>query len=309
MGSDAVEEPAVVGDHHSTAGKILKTFLKRTDCVYIHIIGRLVEKQHVTLILESQGKVKTVPFTTGEDAAEFFRRAQNYRNIFNPENGWMNRRAADGAFAPFTSKYDQKGCVESNIYQQTWFVPHDIDGLVQLMGKERFVRELDEFFEKADLSAFWNDDYNHSNEPVHTVPHIFNRIGQPEKTQYWVRRIQKESYRPGPYGYCGNEDVGQMSAWFVLTAMGMHQSCLASNEFELNTPLFPRVSLTLDPACHACTVARTLTISTDCDPETHPYVASVELNGTPLGRMYVTWDELTAGGELMFRLIDRPQRT
>ena len=244
-----------------------------------------------------------------EDAEAFFRRAQNYRRLFNPETGWMNRRRADGAFAPFTSKYDTAGCVESNIYQQTWFVPHDIGGLMELMGKERFEKELDEFFEKADLSAFWNDDYNHSNEPVHTVPHLFSRTGRPDRTQYWVRRIQREAYRPGPYGYCGNEDVGQMSAWFVLTAMGLHQSCPASNEFDLNTPLFPRVRLTLNPACHACTVARTLTISTDCDPETHPYIASVELNGTPLARMHVTWDELTAGGELMFRLIDRPQRT
>lgn len=244
----------------------------------------------------------------GADAEEFSRLAMCYKNIFDSKAGWMNRRSASGEFAHFTSKYDTKGCVESNIYQQTWFVPHDIEGLRRLMGEERFERELDAFFEGADLSAFWNEDYNHSNEPVHTVPHIFSLIGRPEKTQYWMRRIQREAYRPGPYGYCGNEDVGQMSAWFVLTAMGLHQSCAASNRFELNTPLFRRITLSLDPTQHACTVSRTLVIRTDCDPETHPYIASVEVNGQAINRPFLTWEEITGGGEIVFRLCAQPTR-
>ena len=241
-----------------------------------------------------------------EDAAEFYRRAQNYRLLYNAENGWPTCRDENGNFRPFTSKYDEFGCVESNIYQQTWFVPHDIEGLRELMGKDRFVQELDEFFEKADLSAFWNDNYNHSNEPVHTVPHIFDQIGQPHKTQYWVRRIQKEAYRTGAYGYCGNEDVGQMSAWFVLTAMGIHQSALASNRFELNTPLFPRVTLSLTPGTHAASVSRTLEFVTDCDPETHPYIAGVELNGQPIDRPWLSWEEITSGGVIRFLLSETP---
>jgi len=156
-----------------------------------------------------------------EDARRFLARAYGYRKLYNAENGWLNRRDPDGNFLPFSSKYDERGCAESNVYQQIWFVPQDTDGLRRLMGSERFEQELTGLFEKANLAAFWNDNYNHSNEPVHTVPHLFNRIGRPDKTQYWVRRIQKEAYRTGPYGYCGNEDVGQMSAWFVLTAMGL----------------------------------------------------------------------------------------
>jgi putative alpha-1,2-mannosidase len=221
----------------------------------------------------------------------------------------MNRRNENGVFAPFESKFDQKGCVESNIFQQTWFVPHDIEALCRKMGPERFEKELDEFFETADLSAFWNDAYNHSNEPVHTVPHIFSLIGRPEKTQYWVRRIQREAYRPGPYGYCGNEDVGQMSAWFVLTAMGIHQSCVASNRFELNTPLFPKITLSLNPDRHGCRVSRALTIRTDRDPETHPYIASVEVNGQKIDRLFLTWEELTDGGEILFRLTQNPAQS
>jgi putative alpha-1,2-mannosidase len=137
------------------------------------------------------------------------------------------------------------------------------------------------------------------------VPHLFSLIGKPHKTQYWVRRIQREAYRPGPYGYCGNEDVGQMSAWFVLTAMGIHQSCVASNRFELNTPLFRKIILPLDPSQHSCRISRTLTLLTDRDPDTHPFIASVEVNGHAIGRSFLTWEELTDGGEILFRLTDR----
>ncbi len=241
-----------------------------------------------------------------EDAAEFKRISMNYKKLFNPENGWMNRRGENGEFMPFDGKYDERGCVESNVYQQIWFVPHDIEGLRKLMGGERFVRELEELFEKADFAAFWNDDYNHSNEPVHTVPHIFNHIGQPHRTQYWVRRIQKEAYRTGPYGYCGNEDVGQMSAWFVLTAMGLHQSTIASNRFELNTPLFSRVRISLNPDFHVCGMSGMLEIITDRDPQTHPYIAGVEINGRVIDRSYLTWKEIADGGRVCFKLSAHP---
>ncbi len=241
-----------------------------------------------------------------EDAQEFLRISMNYKKLFNPENGWMNRRDENGDFMPFDGKYDERGCAESNVYQQIWFVPHDIEGLRKLMGEERFTAELEALFEQADLSAFWNDNYNHSNEPVHTVPHIFTIIGQPHRTQYWVRRIQKEAYRTGPYGYCGNEDVGQMSAWFVLTAMGLHQSTAASNRFELNTPLFERAVISLNPDFHVCNVSSKLEIITDCDPQTHPYIAGVELNGKIIDRAYLTWAEISGGGVVKFSLSKYP---
>lgn len=241
-----------------------------------------------------------------EDARIFLERSTGYKKLYNPANGWMNRRDAEGHFLPFSSKYDERGCVESNVYQQIWFVPHDVDDLRALMGEERFVRELDAFFAGADLSAFWNDDYNHSNEPVHTVAHLFDCIGQPEKTQYWVRRIQKEAYRPGPYGYCGNEDVGQMSAWFVLTAMGLHQTTLASNRFELNTPLFNCIVLQLDPRQHQCRVSRTLEIRTDCNVQENPYLRGVEVNGAAVHRPWLTWEELSNGGVIRFLLSPVP---
>ncbi len=239
------------------------------------------------------------------DAKVFYKRSRNYKLLYNSENGWMNRRDKSGNFLPFSSKYDERGCVESNVYQQIWFVPHDVRGLRELMGEDRFAAELDAFFAGANLSAFWNDNYNHSNEPVHTVPHLFNRIGQSEKTQYWVRRIQHEAYRPGPYGYCGNEDVGQMSAWFVLTAMGLHQSTLASNRFNLNTPLFSRIALKLDPTQHPCRVSGTLEICTDCNPIENPYIDHVEVNGKLVDRRWLFWDEIVNGGTILFHLTQK----
>ncbi len=241
------------------------------------------------------------------EIAETYRNAaQNYRNIFDASAGWFNLKDENGIFLPFEGKYSEKGCVESNIYQQTWFVPHDIPGLRQLMTPERFDRELEEFFEKSDFSAFWNEDYNHSNEPVHTVPHIFVHTGKPHRTQYWVRRIQKEAYRPGPYGYCGNEDVGQMSAWYVLTAMGIHQSVPGSNVFELNTPLFSKIRLQLNRSYHSCSAAESLEILTDRDPQTHGYIRGVALNGKALDRTWLTWEELTGGGTLELSLSADP---
>lgn len=243
-----------------------------------------------------------------EDAQKFFGISKNWKKLYNPENGWLNRRDENGAFLSFDGKYDERGCAESNVYQQIWFVPHDIKGLQKLMGEARFVQELEELFEKADLSAFWNDNYNHSNEPVHTVPHIFNQIGLPHRTQYWVRRIQKEAYRTGAYGYCGNEDVGQMSAWFVLTAMGIHQSVVSSNIFELNTPLFPKTKISLDSEYHSCSVSDVLEIVTDFEPHTHPYIEGVELNGKKIERTYLTWEEISGGGVVRFLLSKTPTR-
>mgnify|MGYP002512386203 CR=1 FL=1 len=97
---------------------------------------------------------------------------------------------------------------------------------------------LERFFEKADFSRLWNDDYNHSNEPCHNITHYFDILGLSHRTQYWTRRVQKESYRTGAYGFCGNEDVGQLSGWYVLSALGFAQVCAAVPDYYFNTPLF-----------------------------------------------------------------------
>lgn len=237
-----------------------------------------------------------------ETAKKLMARVQTYRENYNPETGFMGPRDEQGAFLPVTDEYDETGCVESNIFQQSWFVPYDVEGLAELFGKERMLTLLERLFEDADLTALWNINYNHSNEPCHNITHYFNYLGKPERTQYWTRRVQKEAYREGAFGFCGNEDVGQLSGWYVLSALGFAQVCPGEPRYMVNTPLFEKAKLTLDKKYHSCRVADTLEIICDRDPLEYPYIQELYLNGEKLDRFYVTYEELTAGGKLEFRL-------
>lgn len=237
-----------------------------------------------------------------EDRDFFDARANRYAENFDTALGYMAPRDGNGAFLPITDEYDVTGCVESNIYQQTWFVPYDVKGLETLFGRERMLALLEKFFAEADFSALWNINYNHSNEPCHNITHYFDILGAPERTQYWTRRVQKEAYRRGAFGFCGNEDVGQLSAWYVLSALGLAQICMADDRYFLNTPLFRRATVRLDSKYHTRRVSDTLIVECDKDPLEYPFVESVTLNGVPLDRTYVTYSELTDGGILRFTL-------
>ena len=160
----------------------------------------------------------------------------------------------------------------------------------------------EEFFEKADLKSLWNDDYNHSNEPCHNITHYFDMLGLPERTQYWTRRVQKEAYRTGAYGFCGNEDVGQLSAWYVLSAMGFAQVCPADPKYYINTPLFKNIELKLDKKFHSCRISDTLKITCDKNPLDFPYIKSVKFNGKEVKECFLTYEEITSGGEILFEL-------
>jgi len=233
-----------------------------------------------------------------DDAAYLSGRAARYRENYNPETGFLGARDQNGAFVPTESEYGHFGCVESNIFQQSWFVPYDVEGLCALFGKERALALLQRLFEKADLSAMWNEDYNHSNEPCHNLTHYFDLLGQPRQTQYWTRRVQKEAYRTGAFGFCGNEDVGQLSAWYVLSALGFAQICPADPRLFLNTPLFRRAEIRLSPQYHSCRVSDRFVVECDRDPLQFPYIGRLYLNGRELTRSYLTYDEITAGGRL-----------
>ena len=241
-----------------------------------------------------------------ENAALFRERAQNYRRIFSSETGWMRRRDEAGNWAEWKGIYDTNGCTESNIFQQTWFVPHDPQGLISLMGKENCLANLERLMEESDLSAMWNEAYNHPNEPCHPLVHMFTELGCPHRTQYWVRRIQKESYNTTEYGFCGNEDVGQMSAWFSLTALGFHMMSPGSNIFYVNTPLFRRAEIRLSETYHSRAVADTLTVECDRDPAENGYICGIDVNGTPIHRAYLTWEELSRGGVITYHLTNAP---
>ena len=135
---------------------------------------------------------------------------------------------------------------------------------------------------------------------------MFTDAGLPWRTQYWIRRIQEESYDTTEYGFCGNEDVGQMSAWFSLTALGFHMVAPGSNIFHVNTPLFKKAVIRLSSRYHACSVADTLTVETDSDPADHVYIRGIEVNGKRINRAWLTWDEIANGGVIRYELSDTP---
>ena len=228
----------------------------------------------------------------------FSERTEKYADNFNRETGLMGPRDENGDFPPTNGLYDTNGCTESNLYQQSMFVPYDVEGLSKLFGKERLLELLENLFEKADLTALWNENYNHSNEPCHNLTHYFDILGAPERTDYWTRRVQKEAYRLGAFGFCGNEDVGQLSAWYVLSSLGLAQVCMSDGRYYLNTPLFSRAELRLDEKYHKRALSDRFVIECDRDPLEFPYIDRIVLNGNALDRRYLTYEEITNGGTL-----------
>lgn len=241
-----------------------------------------------------------------DDARLFEVRAKKYKENFNPLLGFMAPRKENGKFLWIWGRYDDNCCVESNIFQQSWFVPYDVKGLSRLFGEKRTVKLLETFFKKANLGALWSEDYNHSNEPCHNITHYFSMLGLPHRTQYWTRRVQKEAYRTGAFGFCGNEDVGQLSAWYVLSALGFAQLCPAEPSYFINTPLFRKASIKLDSTYHSCKVSDTFTVLCDKDPLKYPYIEKAFLNGKEITRAYLTYEEITAGGVFSLSLSDTP---
>ncbi|MBO5312677.1 MAG: GH92 family glycosyl hydrolase [Clostridia bacterium] len=237
-----------------------------------------------------------------DDFEHFMSRAMSYSDNYNPKTGFMGARDEKGEFVPVKDEYDTRGCVESNIFQQGWFVPYDIEGLSRLYGRERAIALLERLFEGADLTALWNENYNHSNEPCHNLTHYFNLLGLPKRTQYWTRRVQKEAYRLGAFGFCGNEDVGQLSAWYVLSAIGFAQICMTDKRYFINTPLFKKAKIKLDRRYHSCSVSNEFTVACDKDPDEYPYIEKAILNGRELDEWFISYDQITCGGYLELKL-------
>ncbi|SDO20838.1 GH92 family glycosyl hydrolase [Actinacidiphila guanduensis] len=225
------------------------------------------------------------------DATALERTAQNYRNLFDPAVGWFRGRNADGSWMG-----DQDGCVESNPEQQGWFVPHDIEGLAGLLGgREAFNTRLDAIFAQtppADMMK-WNDRYNHSNEPVHQMAFMFVYTGAPWLTQKWSRYVCANAYATGPAGLAGNDDCGQMSAWYVLAAAGFYPVAPASGVYALASPLFDEVAFTTSRGTR-------FTIEARHNSAQNLYVQSATLDGRPLHRAWITHEEIVRGGRLTF---------
>lgn len=241
------------------------------------------------------------------DRAHFDKRALSYATIFDPESGWFRPRNEKGVFSSLPEKgrlQEGYGCVESNPYQQGWFVPHDVEGMIRLMGgREKVLADLTDMFEKTPGDYLWNDYYNHANEPVHHVPFLFNRLGMPSLTQKWTRDICRNAYHDKVTGLVGNEDVGQMSAWYVLAAAGIHPICPGDGRYEITSPVFDRVEFRLDPAYAAG--GSFVIEARDNSPE-NIYIQSATLNGKKYDKCYLTHDDLAVGGTLVLQMGAKP---
>ncbi|MHC4201114.1 MAG: GH92 family glycosyl hydrolase, partial [Planctomycetota bacterium] len=242
-----------------------------------------------------------------EDAAKLYKMSMNYRNIYDPSVGNMRAKQGNGSWAGWRglTRHGQ-GCVESNPYQQGWFVPHDVRGLVNLMGGDaKFLAHLVPFFEKTPRHFRWNEYYNHANEPVHHVVYMFPYAGAPWLSQKWARIVMAGAYGPGVKGLCGNEDVGQMSAWVLLSTMGFHPVAPCSGVYVIGSPMFNKVSVRLDPKYYK---GRSFTIVARGNSPENIYIRSAKLNGRPLERAWITHDEIVSGGTLEFVMGPEPNR-
>ena len=236
-------------------------------------------------------------------------KGQDYRNIFNRQIGWFCPRNEDGTWIDWPEDGLHKeglGCMECNPLQQGWFVPHDVPGFLQLLGgKQKAIAMLDTMFQNTPSHMFWNQYYNHANEPVHNVPYLYNRLGYPWKTQYWTRFICQHAYDNAVAGLKGNEDVGQMSAWYVLSASGIHPYCPGETRMEITSPIFDRVEFLLDSQyAHD---GKFVIIAHDNSPE-NVYIQSAKLNGKPYNHCYIDFSQIASGSTLELFMGPEPNK-
>ena len=242
------------------------------------------------------------------DYKYFFNRSRSYKHYFDPQTGFMRGKSSKGTFHepfdPVATTGRHHDYTEGNAWQYTWLVPHDVDGLVKLFGgKERFVEKLDSLFtissnlgENAppDVTGLIGQ-YAHGNEPSHHVLYLYNYVGQPWKTARLVRQTMNELYSNDLDGLSGNEDVGQMSAWYILSSLGLYQVEPAGGKYVFGSPLFTEATLNVGNG-------KTFTIRAHNNSAENIYVQSIKLNGKPYTKSYLMFDDIVKGGLLEFEM-------
>ena len=224
-----------------------------------------------------------------EDSAILMKRSENWKNVFDTETGFVRGRHADSRWVePFDPFSRAKYICEGTPFHYTWYVPHDVPGLIKAMGGQtQFLLKLDKFFDEG---HYW-----HGNEPGHQIPFMYAMAGRPDKTQKWTQTILKEEYGTGPGGLSGNEDEGQMSAWLVFAMMGFYPVCPASNEYVITTPAFDEVRIVVPGR-------NTFLISCLDRPSGTAYIAATTRNGARYYDWYITHDDIVKGNRFTFYL-------
>lgn len=249
----------------------------------------------------------------------YLKRSQNYRHLFDPEHNLMRGKNEDGTFqSPFNPLKWGDAFTEGNSWHYTWSVFHDVQGLIRLMGgNQNFVGMLDSVFqvpplfddsyyggvihEIREMQIMNMGNYAHGNQPIQHMIYLYNYAGEPWKAQYWLRQTMDRMYRPTPDGYCGDEDNGQTSAWYVFSSLGFYPVCPGSDQYVLGSPLIRKARIHLENG-------KEIVITASDNRADTPYVKELKLNGKTYGKNYLRYGDLQKGAVLNFRMDNKPDR-
>jgi predicted alpha-1,2-mannosidase len=250
----------------------------------------------------------------------FTKRSQNYRNLFDKETKLMRGKNEDGTFQkPFNPFKWGDAFTEGNSWHYTWSVFHDIQGLADLMGgRKEFVKMLDSVFvvppvfdasyyrqvihEIREMQIANMGNYAHGNQPIQHMIYLYNYGGEPWKTQYWVRETMNRMYNPNPDGYCGDEDNGQTSAWYIFSAMGFYSVCPGADQYVLGAPLFKKITLTLENG-------KKVVVNAPDNSDENRYIQALTVNGKPYSKNWLSYSELMKGATLNFKMGAKPNKS
>ncbi len=278
-------------------------------------VARTLEYAYDDWTIYRLGKALNKPESEIEVYAQH---AMNYKNLYNPKNKLMAGRATDGSFSDSFEPTDwSRDFTEGNSWHYSWSVFHDPQGLINLMGgKDEFVTMLDSVFiipgskgmksrgmihEMREMQVMDMGQYAHGNQPIQHMVYLYDYAGEPWKTQYWAREIMDKLYAATPDGYCGDEDNGQTSAWYVFSALGFYSVCPGSNEYILGSPLFKSVKIELENG-------NEIVINADNNSQANRYIENMELNGEKYTKNYLTHDELMKGAKIHFQMSPLPNK-
>jgi predicted alpha-1,2-mannosidase len=325
-----IVDAAVKGIRNFDMQKSLSAMKKSAESIDRYGLGKYMDHGFLSMEDEGESVSKTLEYSYDDwciaqmasindqkdDFINYVHRAQYWKNLFDTETGFIRPKKNGNWLSPFDPREVNNNYTEANAWQYTFFVPQDVTGLINKMGgKEKFEKKLDELFsattqttgrEQSDITGLIGQ-YAHGNEPSHHMAYLYNYIGKPWKTQEKIHRITSEFYHAQPDGLIGNEDCGQMSAWYILSAMGIYQVTPGSPVFAIGTPLFKEAKINLETIVPDGN-GKSFSITATNISDKNFYIQSASLNGTPYNKSYITYNDIMNGGELIFTMGDKPNQ-